>query len=192
MIAWKRLRLAAVLGLTVGVLGGGAATADSAYRAFGDRGRPQDARRTITVVMRDNSFEPQTIRVRAGETVRFVVRNEGALLHEFNLGTREMHRRHQREMQTMFEHGMMTATSIGPVPAQGGSHAGGPHAGGHQVGHGQHMAQMHHNDPNSLLLEPGQSGELVWKFTRAVELEFACNIPGHYESGMVGWVAFVR
>jgi uncharacterized cupredoxin-like copper-binding protein len=123
--------------------------------------------------------------------VRFVVRNEGALLHEFNLGTREMHRRHQHEMRTMFEHGMMTATSIGPAPAQGGHHAG-----SHAAGHGQHMMQhmmmMHHSDPNSLLLEPGQSGELVWKFTRAAELEFACNVPGHYESGMVGRVDFAR
>ena len=45
---------------------------------------------------------------------------------------------------------------------------------------------MEHNDPNSALLEPGKSGEVIWKFTKAMELEFACNVPGHYEAGMVG------
>jgi uncharacterized cupredoxin-like copper-binding protein len=36
------------------------------------------------------------------------------------------------------------------------------------------------------------SGELIWRFTRAMTLEFACNVPGHYEAGMVGQVRFVR
>src|SRR3546814_3359008 len=45
---------------------------------------------------------------------------------------------------------------------------------------------MEHDDPNSLLLEPGKSGEIVWTFTKAMELEFACNVPGHYDAGMVG------
>lgn len=49
---------------------------------------------------------------------------------------------------------------------------------------------MAHDDPNSVLLEPGQPGEIVWKFTKAAALEFACNVPGHYEAGMMGRVHF--
>ena len=45
---------------------------------------------------------------------------------------------------------------------------------------------MEHDDPNSVLLEPGKSGEIIWKFTKATELEFACNVPGHYDAGMMG------
>jgi len=45
---------------------------------------------------------------------------------------------------------------------------------------------MEHNDPNSALLEPGKSAEIVWHFAQAGELEFACNVPGHYAAGMVG------
>jgi uncharacterized cupredoxin-like copper-binding protein len=45
---------------------------------------------------------------------------------------------------------------------------------------------MEHDDPNSVLLEPGKSSEVIWKFTKATDLEFACNVPGHYESGMMG------
>ncbi len=54
--------------------------------------------------------------------------------------------------------------------------------------HKEMMAQMEmeHDDPNSVSLEPGESGEVVWKFANAGAFEFACLIPGHYESGMHG------
>ena len=42
------------------------------------------------------------------------------------------------------------------------------------------------DDPNTVMLEPGQSAELTWTFAQATGLEFACNIPGHYQAGMVG------
>ena len=45
---------------------------------------------------------------------------------------------------------------------------------------------MAHDDPNSVLLEPGKQDEVIWKFTKAMDLEFACNVPGHYDSGMMG------
>jgi uncharacterized cupredoxin-like copper-binding protein len=185
----KHRHLAVSFGVLVSLLAGGSALADTAYRAFGDRGRAQDVRRTIDIVMRDSSYKPRTIQVRAGETVRFVVRNEGELVHEFNIGTSQMHAQHRPEMQAMFESGQMTATSLSPAPGAGhggrGSHGAGAN------GHGSHGATAH-DDPNSILLEPGKSGELIWKFTRAMNLEFACNVPGHYESGMVGRVNFQR
>jgi uncharacterized cupredoxin-like copper-binding protein len=48
------------------------------------------------------------------------------------------------------------------------------------------MGGMKHDDPNSVLVEPGKTAELTWTFTKASGLEFACNIPGHYQAGMVG------
>ena len=45
---------------------------------------------------------------------------------------------------------------------------------------------MEHDEPNSVSLEPGASGEVVWQFTEAGELVFACLQPGHYEAGMKG------
>ena len=51
---------------------------------------------------------------------------------------------------------------------------------------------MRHDDPTSVLVEPGKTKELVWKFTKNAELEFACNMPGHYEAGMVGNIDFRR
>jgi uncharacterized cupredoxin-like copper-binding protein len=46
--------------------------------------------------------------------------------------------------------------------------------------------EMEHDDPNSTRLAPGEEGEIIWSFTNAGSFEFACLIPGHYESGMRG------
>lgn len=46
--------------------------------------------------------------------------------------------------------------------------------------------EMEHDDPNSVSLDPGESGEVIWNFANAGGFEFACLIPGHYESGMHG------
>jgi uncharacterized cupredoxin-like copper-binding protein len=47
---------------------------------------------------------------------------------------------------------------------------------------------MEHAEPNGRRVEPRQSAELVWRFTKAGTFEFACLIPGHYEAGMKGIV----
>jgi uncharacterized cupredoxin-like copper-binding protein len=55
--------------------------------------------------------------------------------------------------------------------------------------HGEMMKKfldMEHDDPNAKRVMTYGSGELVWKFTKRGEFEFACLIPGHYEAGMHG------
>ena len=46
--------------------------------------------------------------------------------------------------------------------------------------------EMEHDDPNARRLAPTKTAELVWRFTKAGEFEFACLIPGHHEAGMHG------
>jgi len=46
--------------------------------------------------------------------------------------------------------------------------------------------EMEHDDPNAVSLDPGKSGEIIWKFTAAGVFQFACLKPGHLEAGMVG------
>lgn len=58
-------------------------------------------------------------------------------------------------------------------------------------GNAEHKAMMakmdmEHDDPNSVRLDPGQSGEVIWTFANEGAFEFACLIPGHYEAGMHG------
>ena len=141
----------------------------------GEPGKASEAGRTITVEMYDNYYEPEAIEVKPGETVRFVVENKGNLVHEFNIGTPEMHETHQKEMMMMVEHGVIQGGKL--------NH----HMMDMDMGNGH---SMKHDDPNSVLLEPGQSKEVVWKFSDKGNIEFACNVPGHYQSGMYGDVNF--
>ena len=57
------------------------------------------------------------------------------------------------------------------------------------LAHREQMARqpgMTHAEPNQITLAPGQQGEIVWHFSRAGTVHFACLIPGHYEAGMRG------
>ena len=44
---------------------------------------------------------------------------------------------------------------------------------------------MSHSHSNSVLIEPNKSAEIIWKFNTNADLEAACNVPGHYEAGMI-------
>jgi uncharacterized cupredoxin-like copper-binding protein len=57
--------------------------------------------------------------------------------------------------------------------------------------HGELMKKfpdMEHDDPNAKRVAPFTNGEIVWRFTKAGQFEYACLIPGHYEAGMSGKV----
>lgn len=176
MRLYDAIRLAAFAAGTV--LVAQPALADGAHH-IGNPAPAAKADRTVEVVMHDNYYDLEALSVQPGETVRFVVRNEGDFVHEFALGTAEMHATHQKQMAMMQEHGMLTATGMNHDAMKGMDHS----AMGMSA---MDMDAMDHDDPNSVLLEPGQAAELVWTFKSPMDLEFACNVPGHYESGMVG------
>ncbi len=54
---------------------------------MGEGADPGEFDREIEVVMTEFAFEPATLEVQAGETVRFVLVNDGAVPHEFRLTT---------------------------------------------------------------------------------------------------------
>lgn len=168
IVAAAAMSMSAVT-LAAGAHGGGHGASS------GEPGKASEASRTITVEMYDNYYEPEEITVEPGETVRFVVKNEGSLVHEFNIGTPSMHEGHQKEMMKMVEHGVIQGSKLNHDMME------------MDMGDGK---SMKHDDPNSVLLEPGQSKEVVWKFTDQGDIEFACNVPGHYQSGMYGEVNF--
>jgi uncharacterized cupredoxin-like copper-binding protein len=139
--------------------------------AIGEPGKASEVSRTIEIVKIDNRFTPEKVAVKKGQTVRFKITNKGEFVHEFNIGTATMHKAHQKEMMMMFEHGVLEADKINYDRMKMKMPDG---------------RTMEHNDPNSVLLEPKKSAEVVWKFSTDATLEFACNLPGHYESGMMG------
>ncbi len=67
---------------------------------FGHPGVAAKADRTVKITALDTMrFVPATVRVRPGETVRFVVTNEGHLVHEFILGDRREQTEYEEEMR---------------------------------------------------------------------------------------------
>ena len=68
-------------------------------KPWGIAGEPRGAR-TITLEMGDDMrFRPARIEVREGETIRFVVRNGGKLLHEMVIGTPQELKEHAELMK---------------------------------------------------------------------------------------------
>lgn len=126
-------------------------------------GKPGDAKkatRTVAVDMRDYDFGVAELTFKAGETVKFVVTNKGPHLHEFTIGTAEQQAEHRGMMAKMtdMDHGAMS-------------------------GHDKEMDKM---ASNAVHVKPGETKSLVWTFTHAGRLEFACNFPGHADLGMEG------
>lgn len=124
-----------------------------------------DVDRTISLEAGDMWFDPEELELAAGEVVKFEITNTGNLEHEFVIGSKEAQEEHRQMMLNM---------------ANGGGHdmSNMSHGGGHD------MASM---DMAGVTIAPGETGTLLWSVPDNVnELEYACNIPGHYESGMYG------
>ena len=140
---------------------------------IGSKGNVADVTRIIKVVMYDNYYEPSSFQIKEGETIKFEVENAGMLVHEFNIANKMMHMKHQPDMIKMAENGILLAFSIDKEKMK-------------------KMAKMDksmgHSHSNSVLLEPKQKGDIIWKFDNAVNIEVACNVPGHYQAGMIAKV----
>lgn len=52
--------------------------------------------------------------------------------------------------------------------------------------------EMEHDDPNQVEVDPGKAGEIVWRFSRSGNVDFACLQPGHFEAGMVGKITVTK
>lgn len=84
---------------------------------FGMQGDPKKATRTIAIDMSDAMrFTPSEITVKQGETIRFVVKNKGKLLHEMVIGTMEELKAHHALMQKQpgMEHEEAYMTHVSP------------------------------------------------------------------------------
>lgn len=69
-------------------------------RAFGREGDPAKVSRTVTVRMSDRMrYDPAEIRVNAGDTVRIVGANDGKVMHEIVIGTRQELDKHAELMR---------------------------------------------------------------------------------------------
>ena len=131
-------------------------------KMIGEKGKLSEVSRTIEIKMYDNYYEPKEIKIKKGETIKFIVHNYGELVHEFNIATKEMHIKHQPEMMKMVEHEILLADRIDKEKMK-------------EMAKKDHS--MAHSHSNSVLLEPNEIGEIIWKFSTTANLEAACNVP---------------
>ena len=140
---------------------------------IGSHGKLSDISRTIKVKMYDNYYKPSFFNIKAGETVKFEVENFGELVHEFNIANALMHMQHQPEMEKMVENEILFSDYIDKRKMK-------------------KMAKldksMGHSHSNSVLLAPKEKKNLIWKFHNTSSIEIACNVPGHYQAGMIAKV----
>ena len=142
---------------------------------IGEKGKLSEVNRVIEVKMYDNFYEPNEIKIKKGETIKFKVYNFGEFVHEFNIATKEMHLKHQPEMMKLVENEILLANKIDKKKMK-------------EMAKKDHS--MSHSHSNSVLLEPNENGEIIWKFNTEAKLEAACNIPGHYETGMIAKIKY--
>ena len=151
--------------------------ADKNMMSVGTEGKSEEVTRVIKIKMYDNYFEPNSFNFKAEETVRFEVENFGELVHEFNIANTMMHKKHQTEMQKMVENELLFGDRIDRKKMA-------------------KMAKidksMSHAHSNSVLLEPKEKQDLIWKFSKAQNIEIACNVPGHYDVGMIAKVKITQ
>ena len=139
-------------------------------KAIGVKGNEENVDRVIKVLMYDNYYQPDNFKIKKNETIKFIVENKGQLVHEFNIATKEMHLKHQPEMMMMMENEILLVDKIDKKKMKEMS---------------KKNPAMAHSHSNSVLLSPGEKAELIWKFTNTVDIEAACNVPGHYDVGMI-------
>ena len=120
----------------------------------GEPGNPKKPAKIIQVTMGESEgkmlFVPVRLEIKKGDQIKFVLRNNGELEHEFVLASTADNLKHAEEMKK--------------------------------------HPDMAHEEPNGRQLAPKRTSEIVWKFTKAGEFEYACLIPGHREAGMTGTI----
>ena len=139
-------------------------------KMIGEEGNMSEVSKVIEVKMYDNYYEPSQFKINKNQTIKFIVYNYGELVHEFNIATKVMHLKHQPEMMKMVENEILLVDKIDKKKMK-------------ELAKKDHS--LSHSHSNSVLLEPDQSGEIIWKFNTNTDIEIACNVPGHYEAGMI-------
>ena len=66
---------------------------------IGEKGDPNKIDRVVNIKMYDNYYKPNVVKIKKGETIKFIIENLGELVHEYNIGTKEMHIKHQPEIK---------------------------------------------------------------------------------------------
>lgn len=135
----------------------------------------------VTLVMKEFTFEPATIHLRAGEEVALTIKNEGTTEHEWSAGrsvvltqARTGYRTDLWALLKPTVAGMQyTLEKASATPAN-------------DLAEGETAEML----STELDVQPGGSATLRFKVPASAKgtWGFGCFVPGHYESGMHGTI----
>jgi uncharacterized cupredoxin-like copper-binding protein len=128
--------------------------------AFGEKGDPVAAAETVKVVGEEIRYDVTSLTLKTGDTITFQFTNKGEQPHEFTIGDAAYQEAAKQMMTMMTEMGMDMTTP-------------------------EHEA-MHAKAGNTVIVKPGETKKVTWRFTKPGEFLFACNFVGHSEAGMLG------
>ncbi len=157
---FKKFALLTAGAVILAACGGAAATTTTAATGHDDEATQTESShdeafdRQVEITMTEFAFTPDTVTVKAGETIRFVVTNDGQIEHEFR-----------------------------PTTVAGADE----HLASGHTDHEEEGAEGEAHEEGEILVQPGETKTLDVHFDEAGEYTiYACLLPGHYESGMVG------
>jgi len=131
--------------------------------AFGEKGDPSKATKTVKVAGEEIRYDVTSLTLKTGDTITFQFTNKGEQPHEFTIGDAAYQETAKQMMTMMTEMGMdMTSP--------------------------EHEA-AHADAGNTVIVKPGETKSVTWKFTKPGEFVFACNFVGHSEAGMLGTIS---
>jgi uncharacterized cupredoxin-like copper-binding protein len=125
--------------------------------------------RVVEMTMKEMSFEPSDVTVKAGETITFRITNKGTIRHEAVFGTQAMQDAAVAKMAEMDAAG----TTL-------------PAAGGRSKSLVAAVAHPGMGMPNVISLEAGKTGDITFRFDEPAEWLIECHEKGHLEAGMAG------
>lgn len=111
------MKVSTMVSALVLVLSAATAAAADGGHASGAPGDPSKVSRTIDVEMKDSmQFIPDSIEVKSGETIRFLLRNTGKLEHEMVLGASKELKEHAEMMRKHpgMKHAHPNQATVGP------------------------------------------------------------------------------
>jgi uncharacterized cupredoxin-like copper-binding protein len=108
----------------------------------------------IEITMLDSRFRPAELTVDKGEDLTLAFTNKGAIPHDAYVGDKDAQKDHEREMRMQDEQG--------------------------DAGHGEHDK----TDEGGITVQPGDTGTLEHRFTKAGTYYIGCHQEGHWDAGM--------
>jgi len=174
--------------MAIVIAAGGIAASAVAAEEVAPAGTVEVPRDTVITMTDELRFDPEGIRVAAGETVRFVLENPTAAAHDFTIGSLEAQEFHNAQMAAGMTHDDEADHDMEMADDEAMDHdeemADDDEAMDHDEADHEHEAGL----PAPVTIAPGETITVLATFDEPGAILIGCHQPGHWEAGMRGTI----